>query len=183
MVDNCKTFTVGYCDEGNIYLMRIWTALFLERVDILDEQYLRDYVDDHADFKSDWQDAVYNWYTESGYDEWVEDIDYDSYFDNYFSYSSELCGWYDEYADGYLSDRLFVSDFINWEEIDKQGLIERLISYFDIDYQHHNFEFRNGVNEQVLRSKMWEFFDECVEYNKQQEESRKPHYDTFNYYK
>lgn len=166
---------LGTSDYGNIYLKRIGDRIQLKRFDPLDAEFMDDYMSDRVDIRGEWQNAVYNWDTDLGYDEYRDNYEYD--YGDYFYYDNEEWEWYDEDEDW------MTWDYFNVGEHEKDYVIERVLERFDSQYIDWNFEWEPWMNENRIRELVSEAYDECKERIKQQEEARKPHWNVFNYYK
>jgi len=170
-----KSIKIGSTDYWDVLLKRMGDKIMLKRYLPLDYDYMQQYIDDNIDMLSEWQNDVYHWNTEQGYDEWRQDYEYE--YSDYFRYDSEEDEYYDE------DDGNTTWDYFYPKENSRENIIEVIMDYFHDDYQVWNFEWEAGINEQVLRVKIWEYYDECQNYLKELEEKRKPHWNVFNYYK
>lgn len=166
---------IGYSDYGDVYLKRIGEKIQIKQYTPLDYDYMESYIRDNADALGEWQTEVYNWRTELGFDEWRENYDYD--YGNWFSYDDEM----DEYYDNDNSDTTW--DYFYPTERSEDVIIEQVMSIFENDYNCRSFEWDSNMNEQLLREKISEYYNKCEQYEKELEESRKPHYNAFSYYK
>lgn len=173
-MEGYKCIKIGSTDYWDVYLERAWDKIMLKRYRPLSYEYMEEYINENVDTLSERQDDVYNWHTELGYDEWMQNYEY-QYWD-YFRYDDAAGEYYDDDSD------------VEWDNFypkdgSRERIIEMAVDYFNDDYQSWNFEWEAGINEQVLRVKIWEYYDECQNYMKELEEKRKPHWNVFNYYK
>lgn len=170
-----KCIRIGSTDCWDVYLKRMGDRIVLKRYHPLDYEYMQQYIDENVDILGERQSDVYNWRTESGYDEWRQDYEY-QYWD-YFRYDTEA----EEYFNDDDSDTTW-DDFYP-EAHSREDIIEMAVGCFDENYLVWNFEWVAGMNEQVMREKIGQYYDECMQYLKELEEKRKPHWNVFNYYK
>ena len=175
MMNTVDVVTVWYSDYGTIYLKRVDDRLMLKRFTPVDYDYMQEYIDNNCDLFSEWQEAVANWETESGYDSWREDYSYD--YGNRFTQDNGT----DEYYDDNDSDMTW--DWFYTNEYDKETTIERVMQIWNSDYFCWSFEWADRFDEHRFEQIIWELYDDCVEYRRQLEESRKPHWNVFKYYK
>ena len=166
---------LGTSDYGDIYLKRCGWRIVLKRFSPLDCGYMEDYINENHDIRGEWQEDVWNWNTEQGFDEWREDYSYE--YSEYFSYDNET----DEYYDEDSSDTL--RDYFYPERASKEEIISQVMEYFDNDYSSGNFEMDSDMDWQRIRELIGEYYDKCKQYLKELEESKKPHWNVFNYYK
>lgn len=171
-----KSIKIGSTDYWDVLLKRMGDKIMLKRYHPLDYGYMQQYIDDNIDMLSEWQNDVYHWNTEQGYDEWRENYEYE--YSDYFRYDSEEDEYYDEDDSDTTWDYFYPS-----RENDKETIVDLVMDYFHNDYQVWNFDWYADMNEQVIREKIGQYYDECVQYTKELEEKRKPHWNAFSYYK
>ena len=174
MIDYTNYEKIGYSDYGDIYIKRMGDKIVLKRITPLDYDYMRNYIDENADLLSEWQDDVYHWNTELGYEEWRDNYEYD--YSEYFQHDSETDDYYDENETGTTWDYFYT------DRARKELTIENAMECFDDEYSTWNFEWAD-MNEQQLREKIGQYYDECIQYRNEIEERRKPHWNAFKYYK
>ena len=165
---------VGYSDYGDVLLKRMEDRIMLKRYSPLDYDYMQEYIDENSDLLSEWQDDAYNWRTELGYDDWRENYEYR--YEDWFTYDSETDEYYDENDSNMTWDWFYLSDFT------KDRVIEQVMDVFYEEYQQWNFEWAD-INDQQLREKIGQYYDDCKQYKIELEERSKPHWNVFNYYK
>lgn len=166
---------IGNTDYYCVYLIREWDYITLKRMTEKTYEEMEEYIRDNWDLESEWRDAVYNWNTEEWFDSWLEDYDY--YYWDYFQYDNVVDIYYDEQDDDYLCD-----DFNTRSYSSKEDCIDNVMEYFDEYYYTNSLEFSDiWYNE--LRDKISEYYDKVIAYQKEREESSKPHWKAFSYYK
>lgn len=166
---------IWYSDYGDVYIKRVGEKIELIRFTPLDYEYMEDYIRDNHDIRGEWQEDVWNWNTEMGYDDRVADYEYP--YDDYFSYDSETDQYYEDGDDNTTWDYIYVNDFT------KEQVIERTMNLFEENYEEYwNFE-RADINELQLRNIIGDYYDKCKQCIQEREEARKPHWNVFNYYK
>lgn len=170
MMSCSDCFFIGNTDYGNIYLKRLPSRLMLKRFRPLDDEYMQEYIDNNADMLGEWQSDAYHWRTELGYDEWRENYDYE--YSNWFTYDGETDTYYDENDSDTTYDNFYPKEY------SKEQIVDLIIDCFNDDYYDSSFE---GVNVQQLREKIGQFYDECLQYEKELADRNKPH--CFYYYK
>ena len=158
-----------------IYLKRIEDRLMLKRYTPLDYDYMQEYIDNNVDLLGEWQEDVYHWNTEQGYDEWREDYEYR--YDDYFTDDSDTGEYYDENDWDMTRDWFYTTDTTN-----KEDFIERVMDTFNEEYYRWNYE-RIEMTEDRLRHIVWQYYDDCFKYKEELAERNKPHWKVFNYYK
>jgi hypothetical protein len=62
-------------------------------------------------------------------------------------------------------------------------MIDKIMETFESDYDYADLNWDNGMTLAILRDKVAQFYDDTQEYIKEREESRKPHWKVFSYYK
>lgn len=165
---------VGYSDYGDIFLKRMEDRIMLKRYSSLDYDYMQEYIDENSNLLDEWQDAAYHWRTELGYDDWRENHEYR--YEDWFTYDSETDEYYDENDSNMTWNWFYLSDFT------KDRVIEQVMDVFYEEYQQWNFGWAD-INDQQLREKIGQYYDECKQYKIELEERNKPHWNVFNYYK
>lgn len=167
---------VGETDIGTVYIKRIRDYVQLKRYTMLDDDYMVDYIDSNSDLLSQWQDDAYHWRTEDSFDKWRQDYDY--CYSDFFTYDSDTDEYYDEDDSDYMRDNFNPDNFESKEE-----LIDRLMEYFNDEYNRWNLSWEEIRNEDELRNMAGLLYDNCIKYREEEEERRKPHWNVFNYYK
>lgn len=169
-----RSVQIGYSDYGDVYLKRCGNTIYLKRYTPVDYEYMEDYIDDNHDMRWEWQEDVWNWNTESGYDERRQNYEYD--YDEYFCYDSDT----DEYYDEWDNDFLLYNWGINWRT--REEMIDTIMESFEDDFDTWGFEY-SSMNDNRFREIIWEYYDECVAWEEERIEAQKPHWNAFNYYK
>lgn len=174
MIECSKATCIGSSDYGSVWLKRVGANIYLKRYHPKEYSDMEEYIRETHDTLSEWQSDAYNWHTEQSYEEWMQDYDYR--YEDYFEYDSDT----DEYYDYDDSDTLICY----WYCCDrpKNELIDIVVSWFNDDYDNWEFEFYN-FDDYSFMELIWRYYDECVAYEKQIEEAKKPHWNVFNYYK
>lgn len=118
------------------FLWRSYNDLYeIRRVEQIDSQDLKDKAWDDFDALEAWKDDVRDWYTESSYCDWKEDVDiwdYKSEWDYYWAPEQEceilykLGLWDDEENDYNDDDEYLYEEY--WGEFSKEN-VERLLNY------------------------------------------------------
>ena len=170
---NCKRLWCS--DYGDVWLKRVGEKIYLMRYTPLDYEYMEEYISDRVDFRSEWQEDVWNWNTEDWYETWRDNYSYD--YDEYFNWDSETGEYYQEDDDNTLWD-----SFIT-HQIPKDEVVNRIMEYFDDDYSRWDFTRASDMDRVAMRNLVSEYYDNCIEKRRQMDEARKPHWNAFNYYK
>ena len=166
---------IGNTDYYCVYLIREWDYITLKRMTEKTYEEMEEYIRDNWDLESEWRDSVYNWNTEQWFDSWLEDYDY--YYWDYFQYDNVVDMYYDEQDNDYLCDDFNIRNYSSKEEC-----IDSVMEYFDEYYYTNSLEF-SDIWYDELRDKISEYYDKVVAYQKEREESSKPHWKAFSYYK
>lgn len=166
---------IWFSDYGDIYLKRIQDRIQLKRYTPLDNDYMNEYCADNVDVFAEWQEDVANWNTEDWYESYRDSYEYD--YDAYFSWDSDNEEWYDWEADD------MTWDYIDTRNHTKQEVIDMVLETFDENYYYWNFQWESGLTREALASMVAQLYDNCEEYAKDIEESKKPHWNVFSYYK
>ena len=162
-------------DYWDIYLKRVGEKIQIIRYSPLDYEYMEDYINDNHDIRGEWQDDVWNWNTEMGYDEWREEYEYR--YDDYFAFDSETGEYYDDNDDDTTRDYFYT------DRDSKEDVVEMVMGTFEDNYEGWSFSRTTGMDDARMRNIIRQYYDECVVYSKDREEAQKPHWNVFNYYK
>lgn len=174
MIDSSEATCIGSSDYGNVRLKRVGANVYLKRYHPKEYSEMEEYIRENHDTLSEWQSDAYNWYTEQSYEERMQDYDY--HYEDYF----ERDGDTDEYYD--IDDRdTLVYDWYCWTR-SKDELISVVMSDFNDDFDTWGFEYYT-LDDDSFRQLIWGYYDKCIAYEKQVEESKKPHWSAFSYYK
>lgn len=174
-VAHSQVYRLGYSDYGDIILKRNWKEIEIERYHPLDYDYMDEYIDNNIDLLSEWQDAVYHWNTEESFNEWRQDYEYP--YDDYFNYNGDTDEYYNE------NDGDYTYDYFCAVTTPKDVLIQQFIETFEDSYDDWNFERGEIRGYNDLRETLSRFYDQCLEWQAEKEESQKPHWKAFSYYK
>lgn len=166
---------IGNTDYYVVYLIREWNYITLKRMTEKSYEEMEEYIRDNWDLESEWRDSVYNWNTEQWFDSRLEEYEY--YYWDYFQYDTVVDIYYDENDNDYLCDDFNINSYSSKEEC-----IDNIMDYFNEYYYTNNLDFEEIQYDQ-LRDKVSEYYDKAVAYEKEREESRKPHWKAFSYYK
>ena len=164
-------------DWYNMFLIREGEYITLKYVYEETYETMEDYIRDRVDLEDEWRDDVYNGHTTQSYEDWVSDYEF-QYWD-YFNYDGVLDIYYDEDSDYYRVDDFYCGAGSE----SREDMIDKIMETFESDYDYNGLNWDNGMTLAILRDKVAQFYDDTQEYIKEREESRKPHWKAFSYYK
>lgn len=170
---NC--IDIGSSNLWQIYLERVEHRIYIKRRLEVNYETMEDYIDNQEDKHSQWQDDVRNGRTDDSYEEWLNDYEYP--YSDYYCYDHYLDIYYDENDESNTHDSIDCR--YNGEDLAVENLMNDFHSYYDGD----NFEFENGMNEDIMEEKIRQMYKDYFIWKEEQDRLSKPHWNAFDYYK
>lgn len=174
-VKKTKVEKIGSSDYWEIYLKRDRDRIELLRYNPLNYEDMEDYINNQISICDEWREAVYNWHTEESFDSRAQNYDYQ--YEDYFTFDSDTCDYYDEDWD----DTLRETKSIDYYSLDE--MVDIMMDAFDNDYYTGHFEYEDYMDRATLESLIKSYYKECEDYQEWIKEQRKPHWNAFSYYK